>query len=138
VLGKLENNMDKVFITKTLIKNDNQSELDFVLQNEFDFDYDKNSDFVEILTKNFRAYHADGDPIRIDDMIKVLQNLKDSGSTHVQIETHHDHHGYDISGFEIRLSTQEEIDKFNSEMESRNKINKINELQKQIDLIKNS
>jgi hypothetical protein len=130
--------MDKVFITKTLIKNDNQSELDFILQDEFNFDYDRNSEFVEI-KKNLETYYADAEPIRIDDMIKVLQNLKDSGSTHVQIETHHDHHGYDISGFEIRLSTQEEIDEFNSEIEARNnKMNKILELQKQIELIKNS
>lgn len=131
--------MDKVFITKTLIKNDNQSELDFVLQNEFDFDYDKNSDFVEILIKNFRSYHADGDPIRIDSMISVLQNLKDSGATHVQIETHHDHHGYDISGFEIRLSTQEEISEHENKLKIRNeKIIKIKDLENQIELIKKS
>ena len=100
-----------IYITKTLVANDNQSELDFVLQDEFNFSYDTHEQLVEI--EKGKSYSAHSTPIKIDDMIKILQGLKDRGATHVQIEDHCDHIGYDISGFEIRLSTQEEIDELN-------------------------
>lgn len=129
--------MEKVYITKTLIKNDNQSELDFVLQDEFGFDYENNSDLVQI--EKTSNYYADAEPIRIDEMIEILNNLKKSGSTHVQIESHGDHHGYDISGFEIRLSTEEEINEYELDLKiKKDKKDKISELQKQIEKIKNS
>ena len=131
MLGKLEHvnyiyimDNQNIYVTKTLIDNDNQSELDFVLYDDFGFSYDTHEQFNEI--EKGKGYYADATPIKIDDMIKILQGLKERGATHVQIEDHCDHQGYDISGFEIRLSTQEEIDEYDSkrkaEMEKRQRV----------------
>jgi hypothetical protein len=90
--------MSKVYITKKHINNKNQSELDFELQDEFGFNYDDYDEFVEI-EKGHGS--ADSHPIKIDKMIEILQSLKNEGCSHVQIEYHCDHIGYDISGFEI-------------------------------------
>jgi hypothetical protein len=126
-----------IYVTKTLIGNDNQSELDIVLYDGFGFSYDTHDQFNEI--EKGKGYYADATPIKIDDMIKILQSLKEKGATHVQLEDHCDHQGYDISGFEIRLSTQEEIDEYEFKrtvkMEKRQRVL---ELQKEINKIKNS
>ena len=125
-----------IYITKILIDNDDQSELDFVLYDDFGFSYDTHDQFNEI--EKGRGY-ADATPIKIDDMIKILQGLKERGATHVQIEDHCDHQGYDISGFEIRLSSQEEIDEYDSKRKSEmEKRQRVLELQKEINKIKNS
>jgi hypothetical protein len=50
------------------------------------------------------------DPIKIDDLIMILNGLKDEGSNYVAIDFHSDHREYEIDGQEIRLATQEEID----------------------------
>jgi hypothetical protein len=123
---------NSVYVTKTLIANEDQSELDFELYDEFGFSYEENSRFNTIVKSN--EYYANANPIRIDRMIEILQRLKDNGSTHVQIEDHCDHHGYEISGFEIRLSTQEEITEYDNKMNrKKNTENKISELKNQID-----
>jgi hypothetical protein len=126
-----------IYVTKTLIGNDNQSELDFVLYDDFGFSYDTHDEFVEI--QKGKGYYADATPIKIDDMIKILQSLKEKGATHVQLEDHCDHQGYDISGFEIRLSNNDEIVEYEAmrkvEMEKKQRVL---ELQNEINKIKNS
>lgn len=49
------------------------------------------------------------DPIKIDDLITTLNDLKDKGSNYVSIDYHSDHRVYELDGQEIRLATQEEI-----------------------------
>jgi hypothetical protein len=48
-------------------------------------------------------------PINIDDAIKTLQDFKESGCTHVEIEHDSDHYGYTFLGLEMREATKEEI-----------------------------
>ena len=50
------------------------------------------------------------DPIKIDDLITTLNDLKDKGGNYVSIDYHSDHREYELDGQEIRLATQEEID----------------------------
>jgi hypothetical protein len=122
--------MSKVYITKKHINNKNQSELDFELQDEFGFNYDDYDEFVEI-EKGHGS--ADSHPIKIDKMIEILQSLKNEGCSHVQIEYHCDHIGYDISGFEINLSNNDDIESYKRKQSERKfKNQKISELQKQI------
>ena len=124
-----------IYITKTLIENDNQSELDFVLQDKFGFDYESFDGFVEIQKGGYGS--ADATPIDIEEIIKILTHLKMRGSTHVQICDSGDHHGYDISGYEIRNSTKEEIDSYNFNAE-KDKKEKIAKLYQEINDLKNS
>jgi hypothetical protein len=127
--------MSKIYITKKHINDSNQSGLDFELQDEFGFNYDDYEEFVE--TQKGHS-SANSHPIRIDKLIEILQSLKSGGCSHVQIEYHCDHIGYDISGFEITLSSNEDIDSYERKQSERKfKNQKISELQKQINDLRN-
>lgn len=99
------------YVTKTLKVNESLDELDFVLYDEFGFKYDDDSQFMEI--EMGKEPYTSATPVKIDSLIKKLQSLKKKGATHIEIEHNGDHHGYDISAFEIRESTEVEIEKFN-------------------------
>ena len=101
--------MKKIYVTKTLIKSESKTELDFENREKFGWkDWDKH-DYIEI-EKN---YYDDGqEPIEIDTMVDLLQDMKDSGATHVNIFYSVDHHGYHIDGLHFRKSTKEEIDEY--------------------------
>ena len=101
--------MKNLYINKTVISDSNFSELDFDLQDEFGFNYEEFDDLVEI-----QKGHGDADayPIKIDRMIQALMNLKNLGATHVELEYHCDHIGYDITGYEIKLSSNEDIERY--------------------------
>lgn len=109
---KKQNCTDKnIYITKSLIKNDSFGELDFVLYDEFGFDYEIYDDFVTIEKGQGQA---DGFPVKIDQMIEKLQQMKNEGATHVEISYHCDHFDYEISGYKIETSSQEDINERNN------------------------
>ncbi len=123
--------MEKIYVTKTLIKSKSETELDFVNREIFGWeDWDK-QDYIEI-EKN---YTDDGqEPIEIDKMIEMLQGMKDLGSTHANIYYHVDHHGYYVSGIEMRKSSQEEISKFIEKKKEIKKLDKeINDIHEKME-----
>ena len=124
--------MEKIYVTKTLIKSNSETELDFANREIFGWeDWDK-QEYIEI-PKN---YEDDGqEPIEIDKMLRILQHAKDRlSATHVNIRYHEDHHGYYISTFEMRESTQEEIDKYENKVKEIRKIDKeLNELHEKME-----
>jgi len=119
--------MKKIYVTKVHKASQGETELDFENREKFGWeDWDK-QDYIEI-PKN---YEDDGqEPIEIDKMLRILQHAKDRlSATHVSIRYHEDHHGYYISTFEMRESTQEEIDKYEDKVKEVRKIDKeLNEL----------
>jgi hypothetical protein len=120
------------FIKKNLISNFSFSEIDIDLHEEFGFDYDVHEDFVEI--GDGKTGDADAYPIKIDRMISILQQMKDEGSTHVEIDYHTDHIGYDMTGWSIRLANNEEIDEVErKEKAHREKMKRKNELLRQLE-----
>jgi len=128
--------MKKVYVTKTHVDDFSVDELDFVLHDEFGFDYEVHDDFEVIRKGDGRN---EGFPIKIDTMIEKLNKLKTDGATHVELDYHCDHIGYDVSVFEIRKSTEEEICEFDKEyLKEKEKQEKIRDLYKQINEIKNS
>ena len=103
---------------------------------EFGFDYEDENDFITIGKGGYG--YADATPVKIDDFIKLLQDLKGNGSTHIQIEDHCDHHGYEISGYEIRISNNDEISEYITSHENRkDKEERIRKLNAEINKIKN-
>lgn len=129
--------MDNIYVTKTLIETGEQSDLDFELYEEFGYDSETSDEFVKITKDDGDEYYAEAYPIRVDKLIEVLGELKKKGVTHVQLEDHCDHHGYLISGYEIRLSTTDEISSYENERNQINERNeKMKELQKQMDELK--
>ena len=126
----MEQELPKVYVTKRLVDDIEHSEIDFDLYSEFGFDYDTHSEFVGI---QMGQDGTDGYPINIDKMIKTLEDMKAKGATHVEMNYHCDHIGYEISGYEIKASKQEEIDIYeNQRLTQRQKEAKIRELYKQI------
>ena len=97
----------KKYLQKIHIKDDSIDELDFILQDEFETDPDDSLQFSRD-DKGSVYTHV----INIDTFMKMLQDLKDQGATHIEMDYHEDHIGYDVSAFEVRLSTEEEIESF--------------------------
>lgn len=95
-----------IYYTQVLVDDVEHSEIDIDLQDLFGFDDEKYDDFVEIR----QGYGgADGYPIAIDRVISTLESMKTKGATHVEMNYHESHIGYEISGYFIRPSTTEEI-----------------------------
>jgi len=113
-----------------LVDDIEHSEIDIELYSEFGFDYDTHSEFVDI---QMGQGGADGFPINIDKMIKTLEDMKAKSATHVEIDYHCDHIGYEISGYEIKLAGPKEIEIFENErLTKRQKEAKIRELYAEI------
>ena len=122
--------MEKKYLQKIHIQDDSMDELDFVLHDEFGIDTYNNQKFEIIEIGNSSAY---GHIVNIDMFMQRLQNLKDKGATHIEMDYHEDHIGYDISGFEVRSSTEEEIESFeNSKRAKEEKDIKREDLQRQL------
>ena len=121
---------NKIYIVKEFRADNCFSEIDFDLQNEFDFNYEVHDEFKEVCI----GYgNAEGYPVNIDRMIGALQDIKKLGSTHVEISYHEDHIGYDISGYVIRKATEEEINDIeNAERIKREKDDKRADLLRQL------
>lgn len=95
-----------IYITKELVDDVEFSELDIAFKESFGFNYDEMNDLIEIQT----GYgDADGISAPIDMIIQALQSMKDKGATHVEMNYHCDHYGYEISGYKITPSTPEQI-----------------------------
>jgi hypothetical protein len=105
--------MKKVYITKIHIDDKNVSELDFVLDDEFGVNSENEEYLDELLVGQGRA---DGYPINIDTLFNLLTELKNDGCTHVELDYHSDHIGYDISGYIIRKSTKDEMPEFRKQI----------------------
>lgn len=126
---------ENIYITKEVIDDVEHSELDFILHGEFGFDYDTHSDFVELLKGNPDVRN---EPINIDTLLESLQGLKEKGSTHVSLGYHCDHMGYEMTGYKIYLSTEDQINAYEVKMKAiREKNLKLNELAEQMREIQN-
>jgi len=115
-------------IKKILTDNISLSELHYDLEDELGLEsLDGCYDIVDIGKGICDAY-----PIKIDHLIESLNNLKEKGSTHVSIEDHCDHVGYDLSGFYYEISNDEEAVKNKEKLVQK----QIEKLQEQIDYLK--
>ena len=126
------------YVTKTLILDKSFSEIDFVLHDEMGYRYDddENSDFV-IIEKGGHCDTSEATPISIDTVLKLLNDMKAKGASHVEIEHNIDSIGYAFSGFCIDKSTNEEIQEYENKFKKKkSKDDKINELLNEINKLK--
>lgn len=72
-------------------------------------DYDDHP-YNEIYIGNTKQIN---DPINIQALRKILNNLEAKGANYVAIDFHTDHQEYELDGVHIGLATQEEIDEHN-------------------------
>ena len=118
------------YFTVINIGHESLSELDFDLYKEVFGDIDFDMAWPESIGDGHRV---DGEPIRIDALIELLQKAKDRGANYVCIETHGDHHGYEIEPLDIHESTEGEIKKHLEEKEKKNKRTKQKEYNKLVE-----
>jgi hypothetical protein len=97
---------ENFYITKEVIKDIEHSEIDYLIHEEFGYDYENDQELVEIEIGNGEVTNA---PISIDLMIKTFQELKEQGATHVSLDYHCDHIGYEMTGYKIYHSTEDQI-----------------------------
>ena len=109
-----------MYITKEVIGDVEHSEIDFLIRDDFGFDYENDQELVEIEVGNGDVTN---EPISIDLMVKTLQELKEKGSTHVSLSYHTDHIGYEMTGYKIYLSTEEQINAYEEKIKARREKN---------------
>lgn len=127
----MENN--KVYVSKKVIGDVCSDDVTYELQDKFGFDYEKHESFVEI-PRSFGK--ANTEPIDINQPIKILNDLKEKGSSHVQIFYDEGHREYIFSGIKIELADDGLIDRYEKYQEKHFKINKeILDLYKKIGLL---
>jgi hypothetical protein len=102
-----------MYITKEVIGDVEHSEIDFLIRDDFGFDYENDQELVEIEVGNGDVRN---EPISIDTLIESLQELKQKGSTHVALNYHTDHIGYEMTGYKIYLSTEEQINSYEEKL----------------------
>lgn len=123
------------FITKVHVMDIESEDLHYKLQEEFKFvDIFDGTSFTEIQNTYGKA---DNDaPIKIDDMINMLNSLKENGCTHVEVDYHTDHIEYQLSGYIIEHSTKSEIKQWEDQQRKNlAKYQRIRELQAEINEI---
>jgi len=101
----------QIRLTKEFIAEVEDSEIDFDLQREFAGEVDGDAYVnIEWIEKGGPQWGSEGYPIRIDRVMQILQEMKDKGATHVEMEYHCDHISYPIYGYRITHAEQADID----------------------------
>ena len=107
------------FITKTVVKSSCLDVLGYFSIREL-FDVPDSDDMYEI-DKNF-GLASDNESISIEDVVGVLNSLKDLGATHVQIDYHSDHVEYMFDGIKFEKSDSETIERYKKYHEDLNSL----------------
>lgn len=118
-----------IYVRKDLVGVDELSELDFELYDEFDYDYEKDEIYIidsikSASIRNKARYYVDNTPLKISDLEKLLKKYKKKGATHISMEHHPDHHGYEFSGFNIELADDELIQRYEAEVSKKRELGK--------------
>lgn len=74
-------------------------------QEDNGFDYEIDDDYREIGDVN----QSDAGLVKIDELITILQELKDKGANYVACDWHCDHQELEVHGFNYEKSTDEEV-----------------------------
>lgn len=74
---------------------------------------------IESSCNNKMYWAGEAEPIKIDLLIKTLQELKDAGCNYVEVANHSDHYGYNIYGLEMREATKEEVKQHDADEKKR-------------------
>jgi hypothetical protein len=83
------------------------TELDFVLHDEIEFDYEKH-ELVEVELRK-PQWEPDGDFISMQTLREIMRDFKECEATHVKLEAHPDHHGYQIAAYIVRPATSDDL-----------------------------
>lgn len=120
--------MEDFYIVKQHITDTSVSELDLELRDEFVVD-----DTIDMVKIEIGHGISDGYPIKIISIVDILIEMVKHGATHVGLNYHEDHIGYEISGYKLEAATSSQIEVYQKSVEEyKLKREKLNELKKQI------
>ena len=121
----------QIRLVKEFIAEVEDSEIVFDLQREFAGEVDSDTYIdIEWIGKGGPKWGSEGYPIRIDRVLQILQEMKDKGATHVEMEYHCDHISYPIYGYRITHADQADIDELEQKKTQAEKLTaEANELQ---------
>ncbi len=89
-----------------------------------------------------KSEYMDPSPIKIDELINILNRLKVNGSNYVSIDYNCDHPDYKFTGFNIHKPSEVEIESLNCQNEEyknnllKSKLEQLEKLKKEIERLK--
>jgi hypothetical protein len=95
----MNNKLPLLYINQELITVDETEDTNSLLRDEFGFDEDVYEDYQINHTNGYG--NNDGEPIHIDHILNLVNNMKSIGCTHVSIDWHCDHSTYEVEGYKI-------------------------------------
>jgi len=141
----LKSNTKNHSITSKYVTEKEMSEIDMdlyadILGNNFDEIDEKYGSFDYIrLGEKQNGYYGETKPIKIGQVIKVLESFKNKGCNYVELFYHTDHIGYEFYGLDIHRSTDEEIKNYKrfEELKRKGEIQQsIEKLENQLNMLK--
>lgn len=109
--------MSKLYFTNKFI---DKKYLESNPEEDNGFDYENHDDYEEIKIGISDSNYSDAGLVKIDELITILQELKDKGANYVACDWHCDHQELEVYGFNYRKSTDEEV----QEVENAEKVKK--------------
>lgn len=106
----------------------------FFTEDEMDEDY------PQTIREGDSRWGGECAPIKINEVIKILNDMKEKGATHVEIDYHVDHRSYIFNGVEIRKATEKECSdtlKKLKEIQQQKKKEQIEKYKREIDKLEN-
>lgn len=114
IMNKPKTKKERKCITQVHIASTEVTEIDFDLH-EFVFGETNESptiiDVDDVEREPGGVYPVDTYPIAIERLITELRQLQEKGANFVSVGYHDDHVGYELSGYQVRESSPEEIEK---------------------------
>ena len=104
-------------------------------QEDNGFDYEIDDDYRETGDVN----QSDAGLVKIDELITILQELKDKGANYVACDWHCDHQELEVHGFNYRKSTDEEVQEVEDALNAKKELMKqrqIKELEEKLAKLK--
>lgn len=139
----MNKNKTKHSITKIYKTGNLSTEIDLDLYDKMlDKDWSSSEygiDTIKLDNDDKYGWQGESEPIEIDKLISILNDIKTKGSNYVEIVYHHDHIGYYFYGLDIHRSTNKEIINKKKRFEKENKIlreQKIKELETELKKLK--
>ena len=87
---------EKIYYTIINKGYESLSELELELDKDVLGDIDYDMAWPEGIGDRSRV---DGSPVKIDTLIKILQNFKNKGANYVSLDANDDHHGYKFEAY---------------------------------------
>lgn len=112
----MEKEEEKNYITLNCLSWNSTDEVKMIMEKNLYGD-DSNFDYYanEIYKNKNSVKEILSHPIPISELEQIISDCKKIGSNYISIDYHEDHQEYEINGYEVHISTKEEIKEYEDE-----------------------